>query len=63
MLIDAAPWVKVMSAILIAFLVSIAVTPAVKSFASKVGAIDVPDHKRHIHVPGWAGWPSSSDFC
>ena len=49
MLIDAAPWVKVMSAILIAFLVSIAVTPAVKSFASKVGAIDVPDHKRHIH--------------
>ena len=49
MLIDAAPWVKVMSAILIAFLVSIAATPAVKSFASKVGAIDVPDHKRHIH--------------
>ena len=49
MLIDAAPWVKVMSAILIAFLISITVTPAVKSFATKVGAIDVPDHKRHIH--------------
>ena len=49
MLIDAAPWIKVISAILIAFLISIAVTPAVKSFAAKVGAIDVPDHKRHIH--------------
>ncbi len=49
MLINAAPWVKVISAILIAFLISIAVTPAVKSFAAKVGAIDVPDHKRHIH--------------
>ena len=49
MLIDAAPWVKVISAILIAFLISIAVTPAVKSFAAKVGAIDMPDHKRHIH--------------
>ena len=49
MLIDAAPWITVISAILIAFLISIAVTPAVKSFAAKVGAIDVPDHKRHIH--------------
>ena len=49
MLIQAAPWIKVICAILIAFLISIAVTPAVKSFASKVGAIDVPDHKRHIH--------------
>ena len=49
MLIDAAPWVKVVSAILIAFLISIAMTPAVKAFAARVGAIDVPDHKRHIH--------------
>ena len=49
MVINAAPWVKVILAILVAFGISIAVTPAVKAFATKVGAIDVPDHKRHIH--------------
>ena len=50
MLINAAPWVKVIMAILVAFGISICVTPTVKSFATKVGAIDVPDHKRHIHT-------------
>ena len=49
MIINAAPWVKVILAILVAFVISIAVTPAVKAFATKVGAIDIPDHKRHIH--------------
>lgn len=32
-----------------AFVISFAVTPVVSSFAKKVGAIDVPDNKRHIH--------------
>ena len=65
MLIDAAPWVKVVSAILIAFLISIAMTPAVKAFAARVGAIDVPDHGTFMTIrsPAWAGLPSSSDFC
>ena len=50
MVIEMAPWVKVIMAILVAFGISICVTPTVKSFATKVGAIDVPDHKRHIHT-------------
>lgn len=33
----------------IAFFVSLASTPAVKTFACKVGAIDVPDGKRRVH--------------
>ena len=49
MFIELSPWLRLVLAIIVAFAISIAVTPAVKSFASKVGAVDVPDHKRHIH--------------
>ncbi len=42
-------WVKIVLALVIAFMVSFMATPAVKAFAVKVGAIDIPDHKRHIH--------------
>ena len=49
MFFSLAPWLRLVLSIIAAFGVSIAVTPAVKTFATKVGAVDVPDHKRHIH--------------
>ncbi len=49
MFFSLAPWLRLVLSIIAAFGVSIAVTPAVKTFATKVGAMDVPDHKRHIH--------------
>lgn len=42
-------WLDILLALVIAFIISFAATPVVKSFAKQVGAIDVPDHKRHIH--------------
>ena len=42
-------WKSILLALAVAFVISFAVTPVVSSFAKKVGAIDVPDHKRHIH--------------
>ena len=42
-------WLKIVFAIGVAFIVSNLMTPVVKSFAKTVGAIDVPDEKRHIH--------------
>ena len=49
MLMSAAPWVKVFFAILVAFIISFAVTPAVKKFATKVGAMDMPGEARRVH--------------
>ena len=49
MFLEMAPWLRLVLSIIVAFGISIAVTPAVKTFATKVGAVDVPDHKRHIH--------------
>lgn len=40
---------KMIIAVAVAFLISFASTPVVSSFAKKVGAVDIPDHKRHIH--------------
>lgn len=41
--------VKIVMALGVAFIVSFIATPVVKSFATAVGAIDIPDEKRHIH--------------
>jgi len=42
-------WVKLLLAIGSAFVISFIATPIVKRFAENVGAMDVPDEKRHIH--------------
>ena len=42
-------WLKVVLAVAVAVAVSFGTTPIIKSFARKVGAMDIPDHKRHIH--------------
>ena len=42
-------WIKIIFAIGVAFIVANLVTPLVMKFAKQVGAIDVPDEKRHIH--------------
>ena len=50
-------------ALLVALVVSFLTTPVVKTFAYKVGAIDVPKDARRMHKvpsPGWGDWPSSS---
>ena len=49
-------------ALLAALVVSFLMTPVVKTFAYKVGAIDVPKDARRItrcRFRGWADWPSS----
>ena len=42
-------WKNILLALAVAFMISFAATPVVSSFAKKVGAIDIPDKKRHIH--------------
>ncbi|MCD7861055.1 MAG: undecaprenyl/decaprenyl-phosphate alpha-N-acetylglucosaminyl 1-phosphate transferase [Oscillospiraceae bacterium] len=42
-------WLKVLLAIAVAVIISFGTTPIVKTFAQKVGAMDVPDQVRHIH--------------
>lgn len=42
-------WIKIIFAIGVAFIVANLITPLVMKFAKQVGAIDVPDEKRHIH--------------
>ena len=42
-------WKNILLALAVAFIISFAATPVVSSFAKKVGAIDIPDKKRHIH--------------
>ena len=49
MFLNTAVWIKVMLAILVAFVVSIALTPFVKRLAVKVGAVDVPGEARRVH--------------
>ena len=46
---DLSLWLRVLLAIAVALAISFGTTPIVKVFAQKVGAMDVPDHKRHIH--------------
>ena len=49
MLVFPEPWMKLVSVIIVAFLISIATTPIVKAFATKVGAMDVPRDARRVH--------------
>ena len=49
MLLNLELWVRILLTIAIAFAISFAATPVVKSFAQKMGAIDVPDGKRRVH--------------
>ena len=50
MFLNTAVWIKVMLAILVAFVVSIALTPFVKRLAVKVGAVDVPGEARRATI-------------
>ena len=49
MLLNLELWVRILLAVAIAFAISFAATPVVKAFATKMGAIDVPDGKRRVH--------------
>ena len=42
-------WLKLLCSIVIAFVISFAMTPLVKSFAIKIGAMDVPRDQRRMH--------------
>ena len=42
-------WIKIVFAIGVSFIISNLITPVVMSFAKTVGAMDIPDEKRHIH--------------
>jgi len=46
---DLAEWAKILLAFAFALLISFLFTPPVKSFAEKVGAIDVPKDGRRVH--------------
>lgn len=43
-------WLKVALAVAVAVAVSFGITPIIKSFAQRVGAMDVPDQVRHLHA-------------
>ena len=43
-------WLRVLLALAVAAVVAFGATPIVKVFAQRVGAMDIPDHKRHIHT-------------
>ena len=45
-----AVWKNIILALAVAFVISFAATPVVRSFAKQVGAVDIPDNKRHIHT-------------
>lgn len=49
MLVFPEPWMKLVAVIIVAFLISIATTPIVKAFATKVGAMDIPRDARRVH--------------
>ena len=49
MFADTAVWIKLALAAAVAFILSFAMTPIVKSFAVKIGAMDVPTEKRRVH--------------
>ena len=55
--------VYVLLALLTALVISFLMTPVVKTFAYKVGAIDVPKDERRMHkvpIPRLEVWRSSS---
>ena len=43
------PWLKILLAAVVSFAVAYIMTPPVKAFAEKVGAIDVPKDDRRVH--------------
>lgn len=43
-------WISIVMTLVVAFGVSFIATPLVKSFAMQIGAIDIPDEKRHLHT-------------
>lgn len=49
MFLDTALWLRALLAIIAGIAVSFAATPIVKSFAQKVGAMDVPTEARRVH--------------
>lgn len=49
MFVNTVVWVRLLLAIIVAFVISFAITPVVKLFATKVGAVDVPGEARRIH--------------
>ena len=46
---DMYPWLKILLAAIVSFVVAYMMTPPVKTFAEKVGAIDIPKDDRRIH--------------
>lgn len=49
MFLNTVVWVRLLLAIIVAFVISFAITPVVKAFATRVGAVDVPGEARRIH--------------
>lgn len=49
MFLETSLWIKLLLAVAVAFLISFAMTPIVKSFTVKIGAMDVPTEKRRVH--------------
>ncbi len=46
---DMYPWLKILLAAVVSFVVAFIMTPPVKAFAEKVGAMDIPKDDRRIH--------------
>ncbi|MBQ9413040.1 MAG: undecaprenyl/decaprenyl-phosphate alpha-N-acetylglucosaminyl 1-phosphate transferase [Oscillospiraceae bacterium] len=42
-------WLRVVLAVVVAAVIAFGATPIIKSYAAKMGAMDIPDHKRRIH--------------
>ena len=49
MIPDINDWLKILLAFIVALVISFLMTPPVKEFAAKVGAIDVPKDGRRVH--------------
>ena len=57
---------KLAASIALSFILSFAMTPIVKNFALKVGAIDVPTDERRMHrhpIPRLGGLAIFIGFC
>lgn len=49
MFFETSLWIRLILAVIAAFIISFAMTPIVKSFAVKIGAMDVPREARRVH--------------
>ena len=49
MIPDLEEWLKMLLAFVVSLLIAYLMTPPVKDFASRVGAIDVPKDERRVH--------------